>query len=190
MKMRTRIVKIGGSLIQRADIADQVRHWMGQQSPANHLVLLGGGKLIDVVREIDQVHACDSEVIHWLCVELLSATFTIAKSWFPEWGCVESPSEFDAWQRRRNRELEEPTLININAFYHPKQTGGLPLDWRTTTDSIAAMLGHVTRAEEVVLLKSCEIPSGLTARKLVDAGIVDDAFADTIGELRFRLAKL
>ncbi|MEE2936794.1 MAG: hypothetical protein VYA84_12460 [Planctomycetota bacterium] len=67
--------------------------WMSQQTPAETLCIVGGGKVIDAIRQLDGVHPGDPAMIHWLCVDSLQTTFHFVASWF-DWSIIVRPSEF------------------------------------------------------------------------------------------------
>lgn len=174
--MIRRVVKVGGSLLKRKNLVNQIADWTNEQSPAQNLFLFGGGEVIDSVRNLDRIHSLDPTMTHWLCVDLLDTSFTIASSWFHDWPAIRSKQQF------RELMLQRPEQSNIilkcTSFYHRDQPGKLPIDWRTTTDSIAAQLAAISNASELVLLKSCPVDCRLSQQALADQGIVDDAFPD------------
>lgn len=191
--MRRRVVKIGGSLLLREDLVVAVEFWLAQQSPAETLVVVGGGELIDAVRRLDQVRPLDPVSLHWRCVALLDTTLEMAEQWF-RWPSVWCSDEFkDAIANGFSTDL--PTLISAKSFYRPdseyRESDRLPHDWRTTTDSIAALLGILTRADEVALLKSCDVDGSEQLRELVDRGIVDGALPQlNLKGIQLRVARL
>jgi aspartokinase-like uncharacterized kinase len=169
-----RIVKIGGSLLTRDDLVPSVNHWLAHQAPAENVVIVGGGALIDAIRQLDAVRPGDGATVHWRCIELLGTTFQIAADWFPGWDQVKTRETF-----LRGVEFgfssSRPTIINVGAFYHANATQKLPLDWRTTTDSIAVLLGNLSHADEVTLLKSCFVDPEMSVQQLARDGIIDEA---------------
>ena len=60
------------------DLATRFHRWIEQQTTAVHLVVVGGGALVEVVRDYDQQHAMDAAQVHWLCVDLLDVTARLA----------------------------------------------------------------------------------------------------------------
>ena len=175
-----RVVKIGGSLLSRRDLPMALSTWMSQQTPAETLCIVGGGKVIDAIRQLDGVHPGDPAMIHWLCVDSLQTTFHFVASWF-DWSIIVRPSEFRE-AMASGFSADAPTLLNVSSFYFPAADSlkhmTLPHDWRTTTDAIAALLAIQTEADELVLLKSCEVECGFTPQQLAEQGIVDDAFPE------------
>ncbi len=171
-----RVLKIGGSMLLRDDLTTAVNRWIDDQSGPPTIVIVGGGQLINAVRQLDRLRQVDPEQVHWTCVDLLTATARFAAQWF-EWRLIETQAE---WQHGLKQGFgDAPVVITPSVFYNPttpRNAVTLPVDWRTTTDSIAALLAHRLKAEELTLLKSCPIPPGQTHQQLADAGLVDAAF--------------
>jgi hypothetical protein len=59
----------------------------------------------------------------------------------------------------------------------PGYAASLPHNWDTTTDSLAALLAQRVSAQELVLLKSCEVPEQWRPGDRRAAEVVDRAFA-------------
>ncbi|TWU47498.1 Amino acid kinase family protein [Rubripirellula tenax] len=170
--MKRRVIKIGGSLLLRSDLSALVDRWIARQSPAENLLIVGGGELIDAIRRLDHVHALNGDDVHWLCVDLLGATFQIARKLWPS-----APFVDDAQSLVQRLEhgfvIQRPTLIMVSCFYRRGCDTVLPNDWRTTSDAIAAHLGMMVGADEVVLLKSCAVDATAGLDRLVADGVVD-----------------
>lgn len=184
-----RVIKVGGSLLLQANLVSALNEWLSKQSPAENLVIFGGGELIDAIRHLDQVHPGNPMETHWTCVGLLDVTFHLATQWF-DWNLVRSSADF---QRGVDQGFtgDRPTLIRVSAFYHREARIAaerrLPLDWTTTTDSIAALLALQSKADEVILLKSCDVDQAKSIQDLAESGVVDMALpriASQISELR------
>ena len=174
-----RVVKVGGSLLERIDLQVALLSWLERQETRETLIVTGGGRLVDAIRDLDAIRPGDVRQTHWLCVELLDVTFRLMSSWF-DWPILTT------WQELQHGmthgfATDRPTLVAVRSFYHPDFGGdstnlALPCNWQTTTDSIAGLLALQTGADELVLLKSCQIDPRLSLRQLAERGIVDAAF--------------
>lgn len=185
-----RVIKIGGSLLLRDDLPSALQGWLVEQRPAENIVIVGGGELIDAIRRLDALRPSESSDVHWRCVRLLETTYRIACDWFPKWDHVDS---FAAFQRGVNFGFSsgKPTLVEVSSFYRANGKHDLPLDWRTTTDAIAALLAIKSSADEVVLLKSCDVDTSRSIADLATAGIVDQAIPLISDQLKsVRIEKL
>jgi aspartokinase-like uncharacterized kinase len=176
--MIRRVVKVGGSLLKRTDLACQIRLWLDQQSVAENLFLFGGGEVINSVRKLDRIHSLEPAMAHWMCVELMSASFAIANSWFSDWRTIQTRNQFD--RLLKQRPMASNCLVKCSSFYHRDQMGNLPQNWQTTSDSIAAWLAKLTKSSELVLLKSCPVEPGLSYAEMAELKIIDDAFPTAV----------
>ncbi|QDT09433.1 protein kinase [Planctomycetes bacterium K23_9] len=169
-----RVIKIGGSLLLRGDFPQAMHQWLARQTPAENVVIVGGGELIEAVRRRDSVRPGDAADVHWRCIDLLTTTFQTAGDWFPKWQQIDSSEGF---QRCVDFGFSSsyPTLVKVASFYRRSHAQELPLDWRTTTDAIAVLLGNRSRADEVVLLKSCDVDPAWSIDQLTAQGIIDEA---------------
>ncbi len=171
-----RVVKIGGSLLLRPQLSADLTGWFTRNSPAENLVIMGGGELIDAIRKLDAIHVSknEREEIHWLCVNLLDATHRIMSLMHSDWPMIKTCEELSN-AIRTGFAHDRPTLIAVTAFYHRQSDCVLPTDWRTTTDAIAGYLADLVDADECVLLKSCDVAPNATLEELIREGIIDPA---------------
>src|SRR5205085_3363327 len=74
MKQPLTVVKVGGSLYDLPDLGPRLRHWLNGPDLAQTNILLvpGGGRSADVVREFDLVHHLGEEKSHWLALRALA----------------------------------------------------------------------------------------------------------------------
>lgn len=164
-----RVVKIGGSLLLRNTLADDLHHWFGRQSPAESFVIVGGGELINSIRRFDEIAPGDAATMHWQCVDLLDLTFDFFCRRMAEWRNIASIDSLDSVFGFE----QSPTIIRVGAFYQRESKSRLPHDWRTTTDAIAAELAQTIAADELVLLKACDVDESTSLAILSEAGVVD-----------------
>lgn len=170
-----RVVKVGGSLFGFAGFVAALNGWLAEQTPAVNVLIAGGGKLADVIREADAAWGLGDEAAHWLCVDVMGvsarllATLLAESRWESAWddllpwlaasdGCqpiVFCPVQF---------------LREIEAALPPPP---LPHSWSATSDSIAARIAQALSADELVLLKSADPP----AQAACGPPYVDEHFA-------------
>lgn len=185
-KVAVHVVKVGGSLLTRGDFVTALQEWVKRQlegaAPSHLILLVGGGPLVDSLREIDRLRSLDQEFSHWTAIELMDLSGRIVAGWLPEWS-VES--SLDGLRGRLDRpgvtlflaseflRHEEPMLVGVP----------LPVGWHVTSDSIAARLAEVLAAERLTLLKS-EVPPAGPWEGWGAAGYVDQHFAAAAARLR------
>ena len=189
-RLPIRVVKVGGSLFELPDLSERFHRWLVDQAPAHHVLIAGGGELVEQVRTWHSRSPLREGTAHWICIDLMSVTARLLHETLPEFPLVEDEqfllehlheprsAIFDPshWLRER-----EPTL----------QGQSLPETWDVTSDSIAARLAISLQAVELVLLKS-SLPSGeLDFAALADSGFVDRFLPAMQTELpRVRLVNL
>jgi 5-(aminomethyl)-3-furanmethanol phosphate kinase len=186
--MPRRVIKLGGSLLSFAEVRDAFPRWRRRQSPAADILLVGGGTLVDAVRDLDERLALGDEAAHWLAIRAMGVAARLAVSLWPEFLLVADLEElngalaagrdaliFDAEDFLRR---QEPHLPGVK----------LPAIWSVTSDSIAARLAEAIEAEELVLLKST-LPGrpSLSCSGAASLGLVDPFFpaaAQTVPRVR------
>ena len=184
-----RVIKLGGSFLTCPDLESRLQKWQQSSAPAHTLAIVGGGGLVNAIRDMNAIASLDERTTHWRCVELLSHTFEIMAQRL-NWQTIKRPEELKQWIQAPTGK-EEITLVKVDTFYRVSDSTAtssgagrwnlhgrdlLPENWDTTTDSIAAMLALVVQASELVILKSCPITPEATLQELAAAGIVDQAF--------------
>ncbi len=183
----TRVIKLGGSLLDDGGWHERFRRWLALQSPMRNVLIVGGGALADAVRRWDQIHRLSPSDAHWLAIDAMSVAAKLAARllpdarWTEKWqsvldftnadNCDAAPLIFDPKQFLK---AIEPTLDGAR----------LPASWDVTSDSITARIAQLLRADELALLKSC-LPTEATAtiERASDSSYVDRAFCRFAAEL-------
>jgi aspartokinase-like uncharacterized kinase len=175
-----RVIKLGGSLLERPDLRTRVDRWLeAAVLPATNIIVAGGGRVVDAIRDLDRVHQFDPCVAHWLAIGAMSLTGQIASKLLGkplarslhEARAAASPSTFvlDVAEILRT---DEPQAAGVR----------LEAGWHVTSDSIAARIAKIFSANELVLLKSAPSPSQDIAQ-LAERGYVDAFFPRIAREL-------
>jgi 5-(aminomethyl)-3-furanmethanol phosphate kinase len=163
--MPIRVVKVGGSLLDWPLLGKALHLWLVEQSPATNILLCGGGTLCDAIRRVDATHALGEEAAHWLCVDVLAVTARMLAAVVRDFHVVDAVDR----SARGGVVILDPRRFLIDD--EPRRPGCvLPQNWSVTSDSIAARLAEVLEADELVLLKSADLPAqGIPVAGYVDA---------------------
>lgn len=179
--IRTRVVKVGGSLFDLPDLADRLRRFLQDDADVCNLVVAGGGRLVDEVRRLDAIAPLDVRCAHWLCIDLMSVTARLLAE-------------------RLATDVVPAEVALVSASYQPTATvvdvarwlreveptvsgAKLTTGWEVTSDSIAARLAAAAVADELVLLKSALPTDENDLDSLARMGYVDTAFPTFAAEL-------
>ena len=177
-----RVVKVGGSLFTLPSLATALEVWLENQTPAVNVLIAGGGRLADVIREMDQRFSLGDEVSHWLCVDVLGVSAQLLETLLAESRCATTLA--DLQQQLTMGEPASPIVFCPRHFMRedePVVDGAvLPHNWAATTDSIAARVARAIGADELVLLKSADPPAEADS----NSDYVDPHFAGASKDIR------
>jgi aspartokinase-like uncharacterized kinase len=186
-----RVVKVGGSLFDFEGFIPALRDWLDSQSPAIHVLVAGGGKFSDAVRELDERFGIGLINSHWMCVRLLDCTARLMVLLLPE---AELVTRFEELKKHCTHGREHLLAYSCEQFLQHHEPyfdeERLPQDWSVTTDSIAARLSAAIDADELILLKSCDPPPDADARQLAEQGYTDEHFGQVAVDQAIRWVNL
>jgi 5-(aminomethyl)-3-furanmethanol phosphate kinase len=173
-----RMIKLGGSLLERAEWIDDFRRWLARQPAMPSVLIVGGGKLADAIRQWDRVHHLDASDAHWLAIGTMSLTAQLA------WQLLPEAEWTDDWSRAAEF-IADPAqsllIFDPTRFLQSVESSAagepLPHGWEVTSDSIAARIAGLLNCRELVLLKS-SLPAGdaTTLERLAEVHYVDRRF--------------
>lgn len=194
------VVKLGGSLLDLADLAPRLRDWLTRQTPGATMLVVGGGRMADALREADRLHQLGETVSHWLCIRAMTIHAEMLAAMLPEarlcrsladWkvdeaSClvkgVNNAGDVASLASPHNERGKLPRLRGLAVLdpwiflrdEEPQLAGqSLPASWQVTSDSIAARFAQAIGAAELVLLKSALPPAASTPADAAAAGYVD-----------------
>lgn len=169
--MNIAVIKVGGSLFDLPDLPTRLRQFLDRLENTKPLIVCGGGNAADLVRDWDRTHHLGETKAHWLAIQSMMLNDRLLCALLPEADIVSSPPEAAAvWDAGR-----VPVLC---AYDYLTQTSSsdfadLPASWDVTSDSIAAWVSLTWPADELILLKSVDVPHENTVAELAAAGFVD-----------------
>lgn len=168
------VLKVGGSLLDWPPIGQRLGAYLETRRADRPVVIVGGGRSADVVRELDRVHGLGDTRAHDLALRALDLTAHLLAALVPSLEVVDRASAFAAvWSAGRFPLLAPRRFLDVEDGEDP-----LERSWDVTTDSIAARVAERLRATELVLLKSAATPPGIDRCQAAALGLVDRAFPD------------
>ncbi len=203
-----RVVKLGGSLLDLPDLASRLRRFIDSQCDSRALlIVVGGGKIVDAVRDYDSIHSIHPITSHWLSVDLMHSTAMLLQALLPELPLLADTCELSSfvWAETKGAEtiavvdsvVKKVAIVSPLCFYSRSCNAQvLPIGWQTTSDSISAFLATMLRADELILLKSTD-GSKADGQDIQDQQIhheqslVDKAFQSVVPDwLKVRIVNL
>ncbi len=174
-----RVIKVGGSLFDFADLPAALTRWLVRQPPAMNVLVAGGGSLVDAIRRADSLFPLGDENAHWLSISLMDVNARLLAGIMQ----MDCESDFEALRETaRSRTTSAPMVFRVETFLRdvePRWDGvRLPHDWSATSDSIAARVAECLAAHELVLLKSTLQP--VHSRELAGTPGYVDAHFETV----------
>ncbi len=161
------VVKLGGSLFDWPDFPGRARELLDSIAPARVVLVPGGGRFVDVLRDLDRIHSIGEESSHDLAMRLLDATAAVLAALIGG-VVVEDRGGLDgAWSAGAAAVLAPRKLLESD--------GALPHSWEVTSDSIAARVAVRLEASRLILAKSAT-PADADVRRLVESKFVDENF--------------
>jgi len=163
------VVKLGGSL-ERAGLLQPILPVLAGLAGQGHrlLVVPGGGRFADAVRELCAANDPGPDTAHWWAVAAMDQLARLIVRSLPEAMLVTGPAEVRA-------ALDTGRLPVLAPFAWLRAEDPLPHSWDVTADSIAAWVAGRVGARRLVLVKSLQPPPA-PAEDLARQGVVDPFF--------------
>jgi aspartokinase-like uncharacterized kinase len=173
-----RVIKLGGSLLGRTDLRPRFDEWLASQRPAKNLIVVGGGSLVEAIRELHHVHRFSAATCHELAIDAMSVTARLVAE------LLDLPRLTKLDEARETLRAAAVFDVRDTVWHEEPKTPGIRLEigWHVTSDSIAARIAQMLGASELVLLKSAPPPSQDIAA-LAAQGYVDEFFPRIACEL-------
>jgi 5-(aminomethyl)-3-furanmethanol phosphate kinase len=172
------VLKLGGAtLFSDNGIVPLLRDFASQPNVQACFVIVGGGDTIESMRRLHTLYpALDDEAMHWRCVQLLDATWEIARELAPDCHAIESMGDL---LRASEAGMPGMHLVRVGAYYHPEQLAHFPTHWlprpgwQTTTDVLSWLLAKRIKADRLWLVKQCDCESVTSLHEARQRGIID-----------------
>lgn len=180
------VVKVGGSLFDLPDLGSRLRRWMAHQEAQHFLLVPGGGRTADVIRQLDRLHHLGEECAHWLALRAMTLNASFLGAILPGTRLVEDRIGCEeAWR------LGKVAILDAYAFLGSDEArpDHLPHSWSVSSDSVAARAAQRFAIDDLVLLKSVPVPEPIDWHWIRRSGVVDPGLESIVQscELKLRL---
>lgn len=180
MKAGLRVIKFGGSLECSGALKSCMDKAIGFYREGC-IWVPGGGDFAEQVRQAQQRWRFDDITAHAMALLAMQQMALLMHSMHRD--CVLSDSIADIV---RQLDLGKPVIWSPDV--NELNQAGVPANWEVTSDSLAAWLAIKLDADELILIKSAEIPQTADVNKLAELGIVDRAFPEFTENARFKIS--
>ncbi|HSI42897.1 MAG TPA: uridylate kinase [Methylotenera sp.] len=169
------VVKIGGSLLGSPELARWLELFV-KFSDGKVIIVPGGGLFADAVREAQSQSNAHDSVAHKLAVLAMDQFGLLLAGLNP--GLATASSELEiaerTWQHRGIVWLPSKMVLADDT---------IPQNWQVTSDSLSAWLANKIGAEQLILVKSRQLPAvvpnkTMPLQTLVKDGLIDSQFID------------
>jgi aspartokinase-like uncharacterized kinase len=172
------VIKVGGSLFDWPDLPVQLATFLEAHVPSTGierpLLIAGGGRAADLVRDLDRIHQLGDEMAHQLAFHTMDLTARLLSALLPRSQVTETLNT--AWQSLDHGIVPVLAPWQILRAIDEAACEPLPASWAVTSDSIAARIAAHVNASRLILLKSASIANHATRQDAARAGLVDPHF--------------
>lgn len=169
------VVKIGGSLLGSPELARWLELFV-KFSDGKVIIVPGGGLFADAVRKAQTQSNLNDNTAHKLAVLAMDQFGLLLAGLNP--GLATASSELEiaerTWQHRGIVWLPSKMVLADDT---------IPQNWDVTSDSLSAWLANKIGAEQLVLVKSRQLPVGkpstaMPLQKLMEEDLIDKQFIE------------
>lgn len=151
------VVKVGGSLLDWPELPVRLSSYLGTRHAEQVVLVVGGGRFADVLRDLDARQTLGEERSHRLALRVLDVTAHALAALLPGSEVIEELADLPAsWSLGRWPILAPRRFLDLDE----RSPDPLPHAWTTTTDAISARLAVRLDARELVRSRACRCPRG------------------------------
>lgn len=164
------VIKLGGSLMSDPESLAQCLNAMGKINK-KVVIVPGGGVFADQVRVLQQQWKFNDTTAHEMAILAMKQMALLLKSLKPTFVLADTIPLIHQKVINYSVVIWSPdvTMLNVSTIEQ---------NWNVTSDSLAAWLARQLKADELILVKSAEIPLNLSLQQMQDKNLVDKAFVD------------
>lgn len=163
----TTVIKLGGSLSNDP----RLRSCLSSIADFGDVIVVpGGGPYANAVRAQQARWKFPDEQAHHMAVLAMDQFALQLYGIEPRLTLVNSNNEIHLARTEQRSVIWLPSEMVLS-------DASIANSWDITSDSLAAWLARMICAKQLILVKSCTIPSSATTADLIDSGVLDRGFA-------------
>jgi len=162
------VVKLGGSLLDKPIL----KQWLlvaAEHGKGKLVIVAGGGVFADQVRLQQQQWQYNEQTAHRMALLAMQQMALLFNGLCDELEIVSQIAAISAQLESAKVLVWSPSLTELDV-------AEIPETWEVTSDSLAVYLAAQLNAEQLILVKSAQLPSPINLYQLSEQGIVDQAF--------------
>jgi hypothetical protein len=149
--MAPAVIKIGGGLFRVPGALAAVCTTVGAMGRREAIVVVpGGGRLADAVRELDQAIGLTADAAHWMAILAMDQYAHVLAERIDGAALVEESGAIAG-------ELAAGRIVVLAPSRWLRAADPLPHSWDATSDSVAAFVAGALDASRLVLVKPAEV---------------------------------
>ncbi len=177
----TKVIKVGGSLMTNIAALTNCLNAIKENNCKERMVIVpGGGIFADQVRKVQLQWHFDDQTAHYMALLAMQQMALLFNSINSTFKIAENVSAIQqAWH--------EHSIVIWSPSIRQLHTSSVTENWDVSSDSLAAWLASQLNAQELILVKSADIPISYDIQALQKQGILDKAFADFVKNAHYKI---
>ncbi|WKJ89060.1 uridylate kinase [Methylomonas montana] len=174
----SRVIKLGGSLLETAALPAclaAVDHYTGPV-----VIVPGGGPFAEQVRIAQSQWHFDDVAAHRMAILAMQQMALLMHSLRPEYALISDVGRLSSAGQMQSVLIWSPQIEQLDE-------AGIAASWDVTSDSLAAWLAGRIDAEELIIVKSAQIPVPTNLQGLQQQGILDAAFQRFTAQANYKI---
>ncbi|MDF1582649.1 MAG: uridylate kinase [Methyloprofundus sp.] len=166
------ILKLGGSLLS-SQILPQWLHLAVKEGKGKVVIVPGGGVFADQVRSTQKTWQYDDQTAHYMAILAMQQMALLFKGLCSDLCLVNQVEAIRPALYQKKTVVWSPLAIELD-------DPNIKASWDVTSDTLAAWLAVQLSADQLILVKSAQLPENATLEQLSEKNIIDQALTDFV----------
>ncbi|KAF3981767.1 MAG: uridylate kinase [Methylococcales symbiont of Hymedesmia sp. n. MRB-2018] len=175
-----KVIKLGGSLMSDRATLKNCLDSIEQNSQDKIVIVPGGGVFADQVRTVQKQWQFNEQIAHEMAILAMQQMALLFKSIKTTFQTAKNITAIQQAWLKYSVVIWSPDIKYLNE-------SSIKANWSVSSDSLAAWLAKQLKAEELILVKSADIPLLMDIQTQQQQGILDLAFAEFVKDVSFKV---